>query len=66
MKMGNTRSPWRYDAEAFVAIQLGESAIACDFTLCLAGGNLPNFEAWSGPLRGLFDIGGAADSCDLP
>jgi hypothetical protein len=21
MKMGNTRSPWRYDAEAFVAIQ---------------------------------------------
>ena len=39
--------------------------MACDFTLCLAGGNLPDFEAWSGTLRGLVDIGVVADSCDL-
>jgi hypothetical protein len=45
---------------------LSNRVTACDFTLCLAARNLPNFEAWSGPLRGLVDIGVAADSCDLP
>jgi hypothetical protein len=42
------RLPWRYDAEAYVAIQsmnLRWPAISRD---SLAGGNLPNFEARSG------------------
>ena len=66
MKMGHTRSPWRYDAEAFVAIQPVNLRWPAIPRYSLAGGNLPNFEAWSGPLRGLVDIGVAADSCDLP
>jgi hypothetical protein len=45
MKMGNIASPWRYDAEAFVAIQPVNLRWPAISRYSLAGGNLPNFEA---------------------
>jgi hypothetical protein len=49
MKMGTIASPWRYDAEAFVAIQPVNLRWPAISRYSLADGNLPNFEAWSGP-----------------
>jgi hypothetical protein len=48
MKMGNTRSPWRYDAVALVAIQSVNLRWAAISRYGLADGSLPNFEARSG------------------
>jgi hypothetical protein len=41
MKMGTTRSPWRYDAGACCTLQSSRPATACDFTLRLMDGSLP-------------------------
>ncbi len=48
MKMGTTRSPWRYDAAARHALQSVKSATACDLALRLVGGCLSDFAGWSG------------------
>jgi hypothetical protein len=54
MKMGNTHSPWRYDAEAFVAIQLVNlrwpaiSRYALPAEISSISKHVPApFEAWS-------------------
>jgi len=65
MKIGNTRSPWRYDAEAFVAIQPVNRRWPVISRYDLLTEIFRDFEAWSGTLRGLVDIGVVADSCDL-
>jgi len=36
--------------------------MARDFTLCLAGGNLPDCEAWTGTLRGSWSTSGLSSA----